>query len=95
MPYIPNLRAIEVKYYGPTTTRGARVRLRDLRGILPTRWINYDYAHNSAADTARAFLESEGWTLAHGAETPDALLWLTPDFGRDSWTGPEPQEVQR
>ena len=79
-PYIPNLRAIEVKYYGPTDTRGARVRLRDLRGILPTRWISYDYAHGSAADTAREFLESEGWTLAHGAETPDAFLWLSPDL---------------
>ena len=92
-PYIPNLRAIEARYFGPTDYKGSRVRLPDLRGILPTRWIDYDYAHGGAADTARAFLESEGWTLAHGAETPDAFLWLSPDFGRDSWTAPEPQEA--
>lgn len=92
-PYIPNLRAIEVKYYGPTDTRGARVRLRDFRGILRDRWLPYSYEYDSATAFARAFLESEGWTLAHGAETPDAFLWLTPDFGRDSWTAPEPQEA--
>ena len=90
-PYIPNLRAIEARYFGPTNTLGARIRLRDMRGILPTRWIPYDYAYNGAADWARAWLQSEGWTLVHGAETPDAFLWLSPDFGRDSWTAPEPQ----
>lgn len=83
--HIPNLRAIEVKYYGPTYHRPARVRLRDLRGILPTRWIDYDHEHNSAADVARAFLESEGWPLVHGAETPDAFLWLSTDFRREGW----------
>jgi hypothetical protein len=92
-PYIPNLRAIEVKYYGPTDTRGARVRLRDFRGILRDRWLPYSYGGATSPALAREFLESEGWTLAHGAETPDAFLWLSPDFGRDSWTAPEPQEA--
>jgi len=86
---LPNLRALEARYFGPTDTKGSRVRIRDLRLILPTHWIDYDHAHDSAADAARAFLESEGWTLAHGAETPEAFLWLSPDLGRASWTAPE------
>ena len=90
---IPNLRAIEARFFGPTDMHGARVLLTDLRGLLPNRWIPYDHAYRSAADTARAFLESEGWTLAHGAETPDAFLWLSPDFGRTRWTAAEQQEA--
>ena len=93
---LPKLRALEVRFYGPTDTKGSRVRIRDLRGlILRDLWLSYDHAHDSAASVAREALESRGWALEYGAETPDADLWLTREFRRDEWGVPAPQEAAR
>ena len=94
---LPILRALEVRFYGPTDTKGSRVRIRDLRGlILRDLWLSYDHAHgNSAASVAREALESRGWALEYGAETPDADLWLTREFRRDEWGVPASQEAAR
>lgn len=86
MEYLKNLRSLEVKFYGPTNHRGARVRIRDLREIIEKPlWISYSYDHNNAHDDARAHLESLGWSFVGQTETPGADLLLTDDFRRESW----------
>ena len=87
---LPNLRSLEVKFYAPTDHRGARVRVRDLRGtIKKPLWISYSYTHDNAHDQARAYLESFGWSFVGQTETPEVNLLLTADFRRDSWTPPK------
>jgi len=91
---LPKLRALEVRFYGPTNTKGARIRIRDLRGrIQCDLWLSYDHAHDSAASMAREALESWGWVLEYGAKTRDAHLWLTREFRRDEWGVPASQEA--
>jgi len=93
---LPNLRALEVRFYGPTDTKGARIRIRDLRGLIKwDLWLGYDHAHDSAKSMAREVLESRGWALEYGAKTPDADLWLTREFRRDEWGVPASQEAAR
>ena len=56
--------AIIVKYYGPTNTKGSRVRLTLPRwtknGKPTTKWISYDYEQGNAFHTAQAWLEGKG-----------------------------------
>jgi hypothetical protein len=86
MEYLKNLRSLDVKFYGPTNYLGARVRIRDLRGIIKKPlWISYSYDHNNAHDDARAHLESLGWSFVGQSMLPETNLLLTDDFRRESW----------
>ena len=90
MQHLPNLRSLEVKFYGPTNYRGARVRIRDLRGIIKKPlWISYSYTHDNAHDQARDHLESLGWSFVGQTMLPETNLLLTDDFRRESWELPE------
>ena len=86
MSRLPNLRSIEVKYYGATNYRGSRVKITDLRGIIKKPlWIDWDDEYSSAANIAQDYLESQGWSFKHQTEAPKAHLLLTDDFRSDFW----------
>ena len=99
MQHLPNLRSLEVKFYGPTNYRGARVRIRDLREIIEKPlWISYSYTpgwHNNAHDQAREHLESLGWSFVGQTMLPETNLLLTVDFRRESWELPEVSAVSQ
>lgn len=52
------LQQIDVKYFGPTNSRGSRVKMTDLR-FDESVTIPWDYAHNTALDVALAYLIKE------------------------------------
>ena len=90
MERLPNLRSLEVKFYGPTNHRGDRIRIRDLRGIIEKPlWISYSYTYDNAHDQAREHLESLGWSFVGQTMLPETNLLLTDDFCRESWEMPE------
>ena len=90
MQHLPNLRSLEIKFYGPTNYRGDRIRIRDLRGIIEKPlWIDYNYDHDNAHDQARDHLESLGWSFVGQTMLPETNLLLTDDFCRESWEMPE------
>ena len=62
MPFnasIPRLRSIHVQFYGPTNTRGARVRIKDERNNV-TKFLPYDYATGNILTQAYEYLEEKG-----------------------------------
>lgn len=75
-------QAFKVTYYGPTNTKGSRVRIKDLRfkGQKPL-WIPWDYEFNSTIDHAYAELERLGYKdLKHGDLDDKSYIILS-----DSW----------
>lgn len=59
-------RAFHVEFYGPTNTKGARVRVKDMR--QGTRvFLEYDYALGDVLEQACRYLTEKGIT-------PDVLL---------------------
>lgn len=85
------LRPLLVKYYGPTNHTGARIRIRDGRGIIKSDlWLHRDYDVHWYGDQARGFLLHMGWPIeGHLVEDPENGLphvLLTRAFKIDSWT---------
>jgi len=54
---ITNYHALEVKFYGPTTYKRARVKIKDHR-FNRTKFISYDYSMNDIREMAINYLES-------------------------------------
>tara|TARA_R100000329_G_scaffold147633_1_gene135470 strand:- start:1338 stop:1592 length:255 start_codon:yes stop_codon:yes gene_type:complete len=55
------LQSIETKFYGPTNSRGSRVRAKACAGVL---WVSWDYELGNAgnhAAAAEAFAKKFGW----------------------------------
>lgn len=63
-----NYHIIEVKYSGPTNTRGSHVKLTSAR-FQQTVSIPYDYSFNSAVDIAVDYLKNEGHAVVGTGET--------------------------
>ena len=78
---IPNLRVFEICYISPTNTKGARIRIKDLRHNK-TVIIPFEYADSNIKDTARTFLKSKGITCVSQGEGKKSYLLLSRDFGR-------------
>ena len=53
--HIPRLRALHIEFFGPTNTKGARVRIKDERNNV-TKWLSYDYAIGDIVGQAYAYL---------------------------------------
>lgn len=56
------MQAIETRYFGPTNTRGARIKATTASGI--SRTVPYDHAENSEGahwQAAKALAEQLGW----------------------------------
>jgi hypothetical protein len=52
-------RVISVKYYSPTNTKGARIRIKD-ESCNVAVFLPFDYAANSTAEQAIDYLEKRG-----------------------------------
>lgn len=57
--HIPRLRAVHIEFFGPTNTKGARVRLKDERNNV-TKWLSYDYAVGDIVAQAYTYLQEQG-----------------------------------
>ena len=53
---LPRLRALHIEFFGPTNTKGARVRIKDERNNV-TKWLAYDYAVGDIVKQAYAYLQ--------------------------------------
>ena len=78
---LPRHRALHVQFYGPTNTKGARVRIKDLRRG-DTVWLSYDYAVGDIVNQAGAYLQSQGIEIVGLVlhDTQDGYTLATPDF---------------
>ena len=56
---IPRLRALHIEFFGPTKTKGARVRIKDERNNV-TKWLSYDYAVGDIVEQSYTYLEQQG-----------------------------------
>ncbi len=74
-----NLRAFEVKYLGPTNSRGSRVKIEDLR-FNKSKTISYDYQFNDAGDIAENYLKSIGIKVAYCSEAKIGYILTTKNF---------------
>lgn len=59
------LQMIDVKYFGPSNTKGARVKLTDLR-FDESITIPWDYTYNTALGVALNYLKTETTMKPYG-----------------------------
>lgn len=74
-----NKRGFEVKYYGPTNTRGSRIRVKDLRNDV-SKMIQYDYAVTGIYTMAENFLDDLGIEVEGCIETPTGYVLTSDNF---------------
>lgn len=83
---IKNLRALEVRFYGPTNRKGSRIRIRDLRELIQKPlWLEYDHSHRGSLEQAYDHLGYLGWNIESVAKTPEGYLLLASDFSQKTW----------
>jgi hypothetical protein len=77
-----HVRMFEVKFLGPTNTRGARVVVKDTRRRPEVRvYLSYDYAVGDILKQAQAWLVNErGIQCLYHASTKDAYYLLSENF---------------
>jgi len=56
---IPRLRALHIEFFGPTNTKGARVRIKDERNNV-TKFLPYNYATGDIVLQACVYLKEQG-----------------------------------
>lgn len=77
-----NLRCIQVKYLGPTNTRGSRVKITENRlGSNDSITLPYDYKIGDDIQQAQKYLESRGINCLGYTELNDTLAIIV----SDSW----------
>ena len=74
-------RAIHVEFFGPTNTKGARIRIKDMR-LGVTKWLSYDYAVGDIVNQAGDYLHTQGILLSALVlhDTTNGYTLATPDF---------------
>lgn len=90
-------RVFRVRYLGPTNSRGSRIKVSDLAGIISRPLIfSYDYAGPvGAAQQAAYALAQRGWDVTDATteelDLPgrDSLLILAEWTPRARWNAPE------
>ena len=71
-PSIPRLRALHIEFFGPTNTKGARIRIKDERNNV-TKWLSYDYAVGDIVDQSYTYLQEQG-VIQEGKDVYPMLL---------------------
>lgn len=71
-------QAIQTKYYGPTNTRGARIRAKAAAGSLFYSWDYEKDAQDNHRKAAESFRLSLGWTgdLVGGCLSDGSYAWV-------------------
>lgn len=62
-----NFHLIEARYFGPTNSRGSRIKLTSSR-FEQSKTIPYNYEFNNARDIAIDYLEKEGHNVLGSGE---------------------------
>ena len=79
-----HLRMFEVKFLGPTNTRGARVVVKDTRRQPERRvYLPYSYEVGDILKQAEQFLGERGIECSHYGGTKDAYYLLSEDFSTE------------
>ena len=68
---IPRLRALHIEFFGPTNTKGARVRIKDERNNV-TKWLSYDYAVGDIVEQSCNYLQEQG-VIQEGKDECDPM----------------------
>lgn len=76
---IQNLRAFEIYMIHPTTTKGSRVKIKDLRH-KKSKTINYSYEFNSCKDEGEKYLKSLNIPCLYACETEKGFIILSDNF---------------
>jgi len=78
---LPRYRALHVQFYGPTNTKGDRIRIKDLRRG-DTVWLPYKYGVGDIVNQAGEYLHTQGIGLCALVlhDTQDGYTLATPDF---------------
>lgn len=75
------MQTISTKYYGPTNTKGSRIKATTSSGI--TKWFSYDYGlegKENHIEAARALKDALYWTGDMiGGDTKDGLVFVFSD----------------
>ncbi len=74
-----NLHALEIKFYAPTNSSGARV------GIISKRFkqritINFDYSYDNTTEIAINYLTQNGFNIVGKSEFGESDIILTDTF---------------
>tara|TARA_R100001460_G_scaffold33225_1_gene65073 strand:- start:286 stop:555 length:270 start_codon:yes stop_codon:yes gene_type:complete len=74
-------RAIHVEFFGPTNTKGARIRIKDMRQGT-TKWLPYNYEIGDIVNQAGEYLHTQGIGLSALVlhDTTNGYTLATPDF---------------
>ena len=74
-------RAIHVEMYPPTNTKGARLRIKDMRGG-DTVWLPYNYEIGDIVEQAGLYLHTRkiGLSAMVLHDTTNGYTLATPDF---------------
>ena len=75
---ILNLHAIEVIYYGPTNSRGSRIKIKSHR-FKNSYFIPYNYEGDTLS-SAVDYLVNKGFVLVGKAETERGCILLSTTF---------------
>lgn len=76
---IKNLRGFEISFISPTDTKGARVKIKDLRHDK-TKIISYSYNFISCKDDAEVYLKSLEIPCLYCCETEKGYIILSDNF---------------
>jgi len=79
MENIQNLHALEVKYHGPTNTRGSYISIYSARFKERIR-VSYDYSARDIVVTAYHELILRGFDIVAQAEIKDGYILLSNTF---------------
>ena len=76
-----NTRLLNFKYFGPTNSKGSRVKITDKR-FKKSKTIPYDYRYNNAGAVAARYLLDNGWNVVGSNEDYGILIIGTWDCGQ-------------
>lgn len=74
-----NFHAFEVKYLGPTNTKGSRIKITSKR-FDQSITVPYSYEFNKASKQAVSELEKRGYVIVGQAEFGDKTIILSTTF---------------
>ncbi len=82
-----NLRMIRAEYYGPTNTRGSRVKIyepsRDNRSTNEAKFFSYCYATGDIMEQAYQVLKRNGWNVICRASDKNGYVFLCDNWANE------------
>jgi len=78
---LPRYRAIHVEFFGPTNTKGDRIRIKDMRRG-DTVWLPYNYEIGDIINQAGVYLQARKIVVTALVlhDTTNGYTLATPDF---------------